>query len=124
MKLNGFDHFILKFPKTNTNTFVEQETQKHFVWAIVLPAVSYVFFPAGLIMALIWYNNNKQDDYAKFLTNQSIWIAITGAIAWITSFIPVGHIWTLWLAGVAIYGNITGKYFDLPLVGEKKLIKY
>lgn len=124
MQLNGFDNVILKFPKTSTNTFVEEETKKHFVWSIVLPAVSYVCAPVGVILALIWYNKNKNEDYAKFLCNQALWIAITGVIAWVTSFIPVGHIWNTWLAGVAIYGNVTGKYFDLPLVGEKKLIKY
>ena len=124
MHLNGFDNVILKFPKTSTNTFTEQETKKHFVWSIVLPAVSYVFSPAGAIMALIWYNKNKQDDYAKFLCDQALWIAITGVVAWATSFIPVGYIWNMWMAGVAIYGNITGKYFSLPLVGKKKLIKY
>jgi len=127
MQLNGFDNVILKFPKTATNPFVEEETQKHFVWSIVLPAASLVFWPAGLIMALIWYSKNKQDDYAKFLCNQALWICITGAIASVTSVIGIGALlglWNTWLAVVAVYGNVTGKYFDLPLVGQKKLIKY
>lgn len=127
MQLNGFDNFILKFPKTSTNTFVEEETKKHNVWAIVLPIVSYAFWPVGLIMALVWYNKNKQDDYAKFVANQCMWLVITGAIATVTSIIGIGALvglWNAWLTVIAVYGNITGKYFALPLVGEKKLIKY
>ncbi len=127
MQLNGFDNVILKFPKTSTNTFVEEETKKHFVWSIVLPAVSCAFPLVGLIMVLIWKNKNKDEDYAKFLSNQALWIAITGLIGRVTSIIGIGFIfglWNAWLTVIAIYGNITGKYFALPLVGEKKLIKY
>lgn len=78
-------------------------------------------------MALIWYNKNKSDDYAAFLCNQALWICITGAIASVTSIIGIGALvglWNNWLAVVAIYGNVTDKFFDLPLVGQKKLIKY
>ena len=127
MQLNGFDNVILKFPKTSTNIFVEEQTKKHFVWSIVLPAVSCCVPLVGLIMALIWNNKNKDDDYAQFLSNQALWIAITGLIAFVTSFIGIGALvalWNTWLTVIAIYGNVTDKYFALPLVGEKKLIKY
>jgi uncharacterized membrane protein len=64
------------------------------------------------------YSQKKDgSDYIKFLATQSLWIAIF-------SVIPAINIIGLLLAALSVYGNVTGKYFDLPLVGALKLFKY
>ncbi len=125
MQLNGFDNFILKFPKTATNVFTDQEKEKYNTWAIVLPIVTYFLPLVGFIIALVLRSKDKESAMVNYLTNQSVWMLITSVIATITFFIPaIGGIWMLWISVIAVYGNITGKFFDLPLVGQKKLFKY
>ena len=118
MQLNGFDEFILKIPNAKTNTFVKEDCESNNIWGILLPILSCVVWPVGLILALVMYSQKKEgSDYIKFLANQSLWIAIF-------SIIPAINIIGLLLAALSVYGNITAKYFDLPLVGALKLFKY
>ncbi|MBQ7379001.1 MAG: hypothetical protein IJW70_04890 [Clostridia bacterium] len=118
MQLNGFDEFILKIPGAKTNTFVKEDCENNNIWGILLPILSTVFWPVGLILALVMYSQKKaESDYIKFLANQSIWICI-GTV------IPVISIIGLLFAILSVYGNVTGKYFDLPLVGSVQIIKY
>lgn len=118
MQLNGFDEFILKIPNAKTNTFVKEDCESNNIWGILLPILSCVIWPVGLILALVMYSQKKaESDYMKFLANQSLWIVIF-------SIIPAINIIGLLLAALSVYGNVTAKYFDLPLVGALKLFKY
>ena len=121
MQLNGFDNFILKIPNTATNVFTEQEKEQYNVWNIVLSILNYVFPLVSFIIALVLRSKNKDSALLGFLANQAIWMFILSFIG----IIPViGGLAFLFLGVVAIYGNITGKFFDLPLVGKIKIIKY
>ncbi len=118
MQLNDFDEFILKIPGAKTNTFVKEDCENNNQWGILLPLLSALFWPVGLILALVMYSQKKDEsDYIKFLANQSVWISIG-------SVIPGLSIIGLLLGVLSVYGNMTEKYFDLPLIGDAKIIKY
>lgn len=118
MQLNSFDEFVLKIPGAKTNTFVKEDVEKQNIWGILLPILSALIPVVGVIIALVLYFQKKDEsDYLKFLTNQSIWIGIG-------SIIPVIGIIGFLFAALSVYGNIAEKYFDLPLVGSVKIIKY
>lgn len=118
MQLNGFDEFILKIPGAKTNTFVKEDCEKNNLWGVLLPILSTLIPIVGVIVALVVFSQKKaESDYIKYLTNQSIWIGIG-------SIIPVISIIGLLFAALSVYGNVTEKYFDLPLVGGAKIIKY
>ena len=121
MQLNGFDNFILKIPNTATNVFTDQEKEKYNVWTIVLSILNYVFPLVSFIIALILRNKDKESALLGYLCNQAIWMFILSFIG----IIPVlGGLAFLFLGVVVIYGNIAGKFFNLPLVGNVKIIKY
>ena len=121
MQLNGFDNFILKIPNTATNVFTEQEKEKYNVWNIVLSILSYLFPLISFIIALVLRSKDKESALLSYLANQAIWMFILSFL----SFIPViGGLVVLFLGVIVIYGNIAGKFFDLPLVGKIKIIKY
>lgn len=126
MQLNGFDEFILKIPGAKTNTFVKEDCEKHKIWGILLPIIAVTPLSLiGLIIGLVIFLTKKDEsDYIKYLFNQNLWLFILGFV----NIIPlVGQLlWlcVIFLAVVCVYGNVTGKYFDLPLVGGAKIIKY
>lgn len=121
MQLNGFDNFILKIPNTATNVFTEQEKEKYNVWNIVLSILNYLFPLISFIIALVLRSKDKESALLGYLANQAIWMFILSFLG----FIPViGQLVVLFLAVIVIYGNIAGKFFDLPLVGKIKIIKY
>ena len=118
MQLNSFDEFILKIPGAKTNTFVKEDCEKINIWGILLPILSTLIPLVGVIIAIILYSQNKNEaDYIKYLANQSIWIGIG-------SVIPLISVIGLLFAILSVYGNVSEKYFDLPLVGSAKIIKY
>lgn len=118
MQLNSFDEFILKIPGAKTNTFVKEDVEQNSLWGTLLPILSTLVWPVGVILAFVMYSKKKDEsDYIKFLTNQSIWIAIG-------SVIPGLSIIGLLFAVLSVYGNVSEKYFDLPLVGSVQIIKY
>ncbi len=115
MQLNGFDEFILKIPGAKTNTFVKEDCEQNNLWGILLPILSVVVWPIGLIIALIMYSQKKNEsDYLKFLANQSLWISI-GCLLPLVGLL---------FGALSVYGNISEKYFDLPLIGSVQIIKY
>ena len=121
MQLNGFDEFILKIPNTATNVFTDQDKEARGVWTIVLSILSYLFPLVSFIIALILRNNDKDSALLGYLCNQAIWMFILSFVGIIPA---IGQIVFLFLGVIVIYGNISGKFFDLPLVGNVKIIKY
>lgn len=116
MQLNSFDEFVLKIPNTKTNIFVKEDVEKNNLWGTLLPALSALVPVVGLIIALVLHFQKKDadSDYLKFLINQSIWICIG-------SLLPLVGIL---FGALSVYGNVSEKYFDLPLIGNIQLIKY
>ena len=118
MQLNSFDEFILKIPGAKTNVFVKEDCEKNNLWGVLLPILSTLIPLVGVIIALVLYSQKKDEsDYLKFLANQSIWIGIA-------SILPVIGIVGLLFGALSVYGNVSEKYFDLPLVGSVQIIKY
>lgn len=121
MQLNGFDEFILKIPNTATNVFTEKDKEDRGVWTIVLSILSYFFPLISFIIALILRNKDKDSALLSYLANQGLWMFILRLI----NVIPfIGQLAFVFLGVIVIYGNIAGKFFDLPLVGGLKIIKY
>ncbi len=121
MQLNGFDNFILKLPKTATNEFTEKDKEARGVWTIVLTILNYLFPLISMIIALVLRGKDKESSLLSFLANQGLWMFILKLV----NIIPmIGQLVYLFLAVIVIYGNLTNKFFDLPLVGGIKLIKY
>lgn len=121
MQLNEFDNFILKIPNTATNVFTDQDKEKAGVWTIVLTIVNFICPLAGLIIGLILQSKDKESALLGYLSNQALWMLILSLVNCIPA---IGQIAWLFLGVVVIYGNLTEKFFDLPLVGQIKLIKY
>jgi hypothetical protein len=120
MQLNGFDNFILKIPNTATNVFTEKDKEDLGAWFYILTIANYIFPLISMIVALI-LRKKKGSDLLGFLANQGLWMFILCLLG----IIPViGTAIVLFLAVIVIYGNLTGKFFDLPLVGKIKLIKF
>ena len=120
MQLNGFDNFILKIPNTATNVFTEKDKEDLGAWFYILTIANYIFPLISTIVALI-LRKKKGSDLLGFLANQGLWMFILCLLG----IIPViGTAIVLFLAVIVIYGNLTGKFFDLPLVGKIKLIKF
>ena len=121
MQLNGFDEFILKIPNTATNVFTDKDKEDRGVWTIVLSILNFLFPLISMIIALILRNKDKESALLGFLANQALWMFILKFIG----IIPlIGELVVLFLGVIVIYGNLTNKFFDLPLVGKVKLIKY
>ena len=116
MQLNEFDNFILKLPNAATNVFTAEDIEKNKTWSLLLPLLSVLAMPVGLILTLVLYLKQKDtaDDYFKYLVDQSLWVCIG-------SLLPLVG---LCFGAIAVYGNYTGKFFSLPLIGNIKLIKY
>ena len=118
MQLNSFDEFILKIPGAKTNTFVKEDCENNKLWGTLLPILSTLVPLIGVIIAIVLYSQKKNEsDYIKYLANQSIWIGIG-------SILPLISIIGLLFAVLSVYGNVSEKYFDLPIVGSVQIIKY
>ena len=121
MQLNNFDNFILKLPKTGTNVFTDKDKADRGVWATVLSITNFFFPLISAIIALILRKKDQESALLGYLANQGLWMFILSLV----NFIPViGQFLWIFLGVIVIYGNVTDKYFDLPLVGGIKLIKY
>ena len=121
MQLNEFDNFILKLPKTGTNLFTDKDKDDRGVWTIILSITNFVFPLISAIIALVLRSKDKDSALLGYFANQGAWMFILTLV----NFIPViGQFIWMFLGVIVIYGNITGKFFDLPLIGGIKLIKY
>ena len=109
MQLNAFDEFILKIPKTATNVFTDHDKEKCGVWATVLSITNFFFPLISAIIALVLRNKDKDSDLLAYLANQGLWMFILSLV----NLIPViGQFIWLFYGAVAVYGNLSGKYFD------------
>lgn len=121
MQLNGFDEFILKIPNTATNVFTEKDKEDRGVWFYILSIANFFFPLISMIIALILRSNDKESALLGYLANQGLWMFILKLI----NVIPcIGQLAYVFLGVVVIYGDLTEKFFDLPLIGGIKIIKY
>lgn len=121
MQLNEFDNFILKLPKTGTNVFTDKDKQDRGIWLTILSITNFFFPLISAIVALILRGKDKDSAVLGYLANQGLWMFILTLVNCIPA---IGQLLWIFLGVIVIYGNLTDKYFDLPLVGGIKLIKY
>ena len=121
MQLNEFDNLILKLPNTGTNVFTDKDKADRGVWVTILSIANFFFPLISMIIALVLRGKDKDSALLGYLANQGLWMFILTLV----NLIPVvGQIIWMFLGMLVIYGNIAERYFDLPLVGNIKLIKY
>ena len=120
MQLNGFDNFILKIPNTATNVFTEKDKEDLGAWFYILTIANYIFPLISMIVALI-LRKKSGSALLGYLANQGLWMFI---LSFLNTIPAIGSLVVLFLGVIVIYGNFTDKFFDLPLVGKIKLIKY